>query len=49
MTAAGDRKVPTNARELIDGASFVPEGLKAICVAFDAAWAEISANFGNDR
>mgnify|MGYP003694653115 CR=1 FL=1 len=30
------------ARQLIDGASFGPDALKAIGDAFDAAWAEIS-------
>jgi hypothetical protein len=42
------REAPTKARHLIDGASFGPEAVKAIGAAFDAAWAEISANFGND-
>ncbi|MFZ0854613.1 MAG: hypothetical protein WAO08_36115 [Hyphomicrobiaceae bacterium] len=37
----------TRARQLIDGASFGPEALKAIGAAFDAAWAEIAGNFGN--
>ena len=36
------------ARKLIAGASFGPEALKAIGEAFDAAWAEIAGNFGND-
>jgi hypothetical protein len=35
------------ARQLIDGASFGPEALKAIGEAFDAAWAEIAGNFGD--
>jgi hypothetical protein len=35
-------------QQLIDGASFGPEALKAIGEAFDAAWAEIAGNFGND-
>ena len=35
------------ARQLIDGASFGPEALKAIGEAFDAAWAEIAGDFGN--
>ena len=35
------------ARQLIDGASFGPDALKAIGDAFDAAWAEIASNFGN--
>ena len=38
----------TKARQLIDGASFGPEALKAIGAAFDAAWAEITGNFGDD-
>jgi hypothetical protein len=36
------------ARQLIDGASFGPDALKAIGEAFDAAWAEIAGNFGDD-
>jgi hypothetical protein len=36
------------ARQLIDGASFVPDALKAIGDAFDAAWSEISGRFGTD-
>jgi hypothetical protein len=35
------------ARQLIDGASFGPEAMKAISEAFDAAWTEIAANFGS--
>ena len=42
------REAPTKARNLIDGASFGPEALKAIGEAFDAAWAEISNNFGDE-
>jgi hypothetical protein len=42
------REAPTKARHLIDGASFGPEALKATGEAFDAAWAEISNNFGDD-
>jgi hypothetical protein len=42
-TAAG-----TNARQLIDGASFGPVALKAIKEAFDAAWAQIARNFGDE-
>jgi hypothetical protein len=38
----------TEARRLIDGASFGPEELKAIGAAFEAAWAEIAGNFGDD-
>ena len=34
------------ARQLIDGASFGPDALRAIGDAFDAAWAEISDKFG---
>jgi len=36
------------ARQLIDGACFGPDALKAIGAAFDAAWAEICNNFGDD-
>jgi hypothetical protein len=36
------------ARQLIDGASFGPDALKAIGGAFDAAWAEISDTFRTD-
>jgi hypothetical protein len=36
------------ARQLIDGASFGPDALKAIWDAFDAAWAEISDTFRTD-
>jgi hypothetical protein len=35
------------ARELIDGAAFGPEALKAIGQAFDEAWAEIAHHFGS--
>jgi ribosomal protein S7 len=42
------REAPTKARNLIDGASFGPEALKAVGKAFDAAWAEISNNFGDE-
>jgi hypothetical protein len=42
------REAPTKARQLIDGASFGPEALKATGEAFDAAWAEIASNFGYD-
>lgn len=34
-------------RQLIDGAAFGPDALKAIGEAFDAAWIEIAGNFGN--
>ena len=46
--AKAPRAVTTKARQLIDGASFGPDALQAIGEAFDAAWATISANFGND-
>src|SRR5262245_54398137 len=35
------------ARQLIDGAAFGPDTLKAIGQAFDAAWSEIASNYGN--
>jgi hypothetical protein len=36
------------ARQLIDGASFGPDVLKAISQALDEAWQVIARNFGND-
>ena len=36
------------ARQLVDGASFGPEALKAMCQAFDEAWESIAGNFGNE-
>jgi len=36
------------ARQLIEGAAFGPDALKAVGEAFDAAWAEIAGHFGND-
>ena len=36
------------ARQLVDGACYGPEALKAITQAFDAAWEEIARNFGDD-
>ena len=36
------------ARQLIDGASFGPDALKAIGQAFDEAWKTIEGNFGSD-
>lgn len=36
------------ARQLIDGASYGPEALKAMGQAFDQAWESIAGNFGND-
>ena len=38
----------TKARQLIDSASFGPEALRTMAAAFDAAWAEIAGNFGDD-
>jgi hypothetical protein len=35
------------ARQLIDGASYGPEALKAMGRAFEEAWAEIAGNFGD--
>jgi hypothetical protein len=35
------------ARQLIDGASYEPETVKAMGEALDQAWAEIAGNFGN--
>src|SRR5262245_19962864 len=36
------------ARQLIDGAAFGPDALKAVGQAFDAAWQQIAPTFGND-
>jgi hypothetical protein len=36
------------ARQVIIGASYGPEALKAIGQAFDEAWLEIAGNFGDD-
>jgi len=41
-------KAIMRARQLIDNASFGPDALKVMGEAFDAAWAEIAGNFGND-
>src|SRR5262245_14023715 len=38
----------TKARELIRGASFGPEALHVMFQAFDATWAEIAGNFGDN-
>jgi hypothetical protein len=35
------------ARALIEGAAFGPETLKVVGQAFDEAWTQIAANFGN--
>ena len=37
-----------HARQLIDNASFGPDALRVMGEAFDAAWAEIAGDFGND-
>ena len=47
MYVAG-KTATANARQLIDGASFGPEAMKAIGAAFAAAWTEIAGNFGHD-
>jgi hypothetical protein len=36
------------ARQRIDGASYEPDGLKAIGQAFDQAWQTIAGNYGDD-
>ena len=36
------------AQALIDGASYGPEALHAICQAFDEAWADIAGHFAGD-
>jgi hypothetical protein len=45
VSSNASKSTALKARQLIDGASFGPEALKAIGAAFDAAWAEISGNF----
>jgi hypothetical protein len=42
------REALAKAQQLIDGASFGPDALKAIGKAFDEAWGEIASNFGAD-
>jgi hypothetical protein len=37
-----------DALELIERAPYGPAALKAISQAFDAAWAEVAANYGDD-
>ena len=34
---------------MIYGASYAPEALKAICQAFDQAWAQIAHQFGDNQ
>jgi hypothetical protein len=46
--SVGERQLVMKARQLIDGASFGPETVKALGQAFDAAWAQIEGNFGGD-
>lgn len=36
------------AKKLIEGATYEPDQLKVLCVAFDEAWASISSNFEDD-
>jgi hypothetical protein len=36
------------ARQLIDGASYGPDAVRAMGQAFDEAWLTIASNFGND-
>src|SRR5262249_2676245 len=40
--------ITMNARQLINGAWYGPEALKAIGQAFDQAWHQIAPNFGDD-
>jgi hypothetical protein len=42
------RALIDQARALIDNASYGPDALKAIGQAFDAAWADIEGNFGEE-
>jgi hypothetical protein len=43
-----DRAEFRTARQLIEGASFGPEALKAIWEAFDGAWTEVAPNFAGN-
>ena len=36
------------AKQLVDGASYGPDAIRAIGQAFDAAWVDIAGNFGSD-
>ena len=36
------------AKQMIDAASYTPEALKAIGLAFDEAWLRIAGNFGDE-
>jgi len=36
------------ARQLVDGAAYGPDALKAVGQAFDEAWASIAGNFGDE-
>ena len=46
--AAVAGKIAMNARQLIEGASFGPDALKAVGQAFDEAWTQIAGNFGTE-
>ena len=43
-----DGAAAVKAKQLIDGASYGPDALKAIGQAFDEAWFQIAGNFGDD-
>jgi hypothetical protein len=43
------RREEMKARQMLDGASFGTDALKAIGLAFDQAWETIAGNFGDDR
>jgi hypothetical protein len=42
------RREEMKARQMLDGASYGPDALKAIGQAFDQAWQTIAGNFGDD-
>jgi len=46
--AGGEWESAVKAKQLIDGASYGPDALRAIGEAFDVAWAEIAGHFGSD-
>ena len=45
---SGWEMTAVNAKQMISGASYGPDALKAIGQAFDEAWIQIAGNFGND-
>jgi len=48
MCGSGWGVTAVNPKQMISGASYGPDALKAIGQAFDEAWNQIAGNFGND-